>query len=82
MPSSSVPSAADTLTVPDEVQVWWKTYRPNNMAKVVKVEPYVGRYPGYFTHVLTLEAPNTRRGTLEIAYDARHPRAYDARPLS
>jgi hypothetical protein len=81
MPSPSTAPDTNTLTVPDEVRVWWTVNRPHNMAKVVKVEPYVGCYPDYFTHVLTLDAPNTRRGTVEMDYDARHPSAYDARPL-
>lgn len=62
----------ETLVVPEQLQVWWDTGRPNNMAKVLKSEPYTGRYPEHFTHVLTLEAPNCRERQLEMAYNARN----------
>jgi hypothetical protein len=50
----------------DMFKVWWST--PNsNFAKVLEVSDYAGRYKSMFTHVLKLEAPNTKRGWLEQA---------------
>jgi hypothetical protein len=64
-------SGSQLYPIPEFVSVWWHTSRPDNMAKVLRVDPYRGRYPQYFTHVLTLEAPNTRKGELEMTWNAR-----------
>lgn len=60
-----------TTHIPEFVKVWWETSIPNNMAKVLRHYPYTGRYKEHFTHVLVLDAPNTRKRELEMSYDAR-----------
>lgn len=54
----------------DTHPVWWETGQRSAdgtpVAKVMGVRPYTGRYPQFFTHVLQLSAPNTRRGWLEM----------------
>lgn len=50
--------------------VWWDTGRKVDgchMATVIAVEPYRGKYSRYFTHTLTLEAPRTKSGRLQMA---------------
>lgn len=59
--------------VPKFVKVWWQTSRPDNMARVISTQPYEGRYPQFYTHVLVLEAPRTHSGTLEMAYNVLCP---------
>lgn len=63
---------AAILSVPEFVLVWWQCVE-GNQARVLTSWPYTGRYPQFFTHVLRVEAPNTKRGWLEMAYDARRP---------
>jgi hypothetical protein len=53
--------------VGDEIRVWWQTGR-GNMATVLAVLPYTGKFPEWFDCVLRLSAPNTRRGWMEMAY--------------
>lgn len=56
---------------PTEWPVWWETHdgRPagQHMAKVLAVNPYLGKYTDMFTHTLELSAPGTRAGKLEMA---------------
>jgi hypothetical protein len=59
--------------VGDIVDVWWTA--PEGGAKVRGVWPYSGRYPEYFTHVIEVDAPNTRKGSLRTVVDARTYRA-------
>lgn len=66
-------STATAMEIPERVEVWRSVSDPNHMARVLKVERYTGRYPEFFTHVLTLEAPNTKKREIEMAYDARNP---------
>ena len=40
-------------------------------ALILAVFPYTGKYPQWFTHVVRLYAPNTKRGWLEMAVDTR-----------
>lgn len=50
--------------------VWWNTNRPKvngfYPARIIAIEPYRGKYPQWFTHVLTLEAPSTRNGATQM----------------
>ena len=53
---------------PDVYPVWWSTgTKEPNMAAVLGVYPYKGRYTEYFNAVLRLAAPETKRGWLEMA---------------
>ena len=56
------------LKVGDLYPVWWDTGDPANpnMAWVLAIKPYTGRYDVWFDAVLRLSAP-TRRGWLEMA---------------
>lgn len=60
---------------PTEWPVWWDTFdgRPSgdHRAAVVHVRPYTGAYPDVFTHVLTLRAPRTRAGLLEMSVNLK-----------
>jgi hypothetical protein len=62
-----------THNIPKFVKVWWTLpkERKNGMGRVLKAVPYTGRYKEWYTHVLTVEAPNCYKRELEIAYDAR-----------
>jgi hypothetical protein len=57
-----------TVKTGDLYPVWWTTdtLEPH-MARVMAVIPYRGRYPQWFNAVLILSAPNTKRGSLEMA---------------
>jgi hypothetical protein len=60
----------------DLYPVWWSTgVREGawNLARIIGVQPYTGRYPESFTHVLKLHAPNTDRGWLEMAVHEDKP---------
>lgn len=58
------------IKVGDQINVWWHTDLPNNMATVLAVLPYKGRYPQYFNCILRLTAPNTNKGYLEMTYQS------------
>jgi hypothetical protein len=62
-----------TVAVGDKIRVWWFTGVPGNLATVRAVAPCRGRYPEHFDCILTLTAPETKRGTLEMAYNSRNP---------
>lgn len=59
----------------DDCHVWWWTGRkgPNgwNVASVLAVEPYRGRYPEFFKATLTLYAPRTMEGKLQMPVGAK-----------
>ncbi len=57
------------LKVGDLYPVWWDTGDPANpnMARVLAIKPYTGRYVEWFDAVLRLSAAGTRRGWLEMA---------------
>lgn len=62
------------IMVGDLYPVWWDTGSgTKNMARVLDVAPYLGRYPQHFTHVLRLHAPNTSRGWMEMAVELEQP---------
>lgn len=48
----------------------WLSAEPDGMSTIVFVRPYKGAYPKAFTHVLTLTAPRTRAGVLEMSVRA------------
>jgi hypothetical protein len=54
-----------------KIKVWWETGEPDNMATILEVLPYTGRYPEFCDCVLKLPAPRTRRGWLEMAYNSK-----------
>lgn len=55
----------------DPYPVWWNTGSEYingwYTAKIIDIKPYKGAYPQYFTHVLQLTNPGTRRGWTEMA---------------
>jgi hypothetical protein len=59
----------------DRVRVWWSTGERdpegNPLARVTDVLPYVGTYPDLCDTTLVLTAPDTRGGTLPMAWDTR-----------
>lgn len=63
------------VRVGDKFPVWWRTGEKDangeNLAAVIAVEDYRGAYPQWFDKVLTLAAPNTRSGALQMTYDTR-----------
>lgn len=59
------------LQVGDEYGTWFSG-KSTGMSTVLKIEPYTGKYPQFFTHVVRLSA-ETQRGWLEMAVDLRKP---------
>jgi hypothetical protein len=55
------------MVIPEFYQVWWETYRPDHMARVIKSRIYNGKYKEDFTHFIEVEAPHTKKGFLEMA---------------
>jgi hypothetical protein len=53
------------IRVGDIVPIWWK---PKG-ARVLKVLPYTGKYPQWFSRVLRLEAPRTSNGWADVAWE-------------
>jgi len=60
-----------TLQVGDDYPVWWNTNRPlvngHYPARIIDMVPYLGLYKNFFTHVLWLEAPETKSGKSPMA---------------
>lgn len=50
----------------DKVETFFSD-APDGKSTVLEVEPYRGRYTQYFTVVLKLTAPRTKRGWIEMA---------------
>ena len=46
---------------------WFTGDRPDGSSTILKVEKYIGVYPQFFKWVVTLAAPNTRSGKIEMA---------------
>jgi hypothetical protein len=69
------------IKVGDDIGVWWSTERPKvgswNPARVLAIEPYRGRFTHLFTHTLTLQCPEARKGTCEMAVNI-----WDEKPLT
>lgn len=56
------------IKVGDLFKVWWYTgSTPPNMAAILEIKPYEGKYKEHFTYVLKLYAPNTELGYIEMA---------------
>lgn len=45
----------------------WFSDREDGLSIVLAVQPYSGRYPQWFKWVVTLTAPRTRAGKVEMA---------------
>ncbi len=52
--------------VGDKIETWFSG-EPDGKSRVLAVEPYRGRYTEFFTHVVRVTAPNTRRGWMEMS---------------
>lgn len=50
----------------DKIETWFSG-QPDRMSTILKVQPYAGKYPQYFSVVLTVTAPRTKAGHLEMA---------------
>jgi len=50
------------------IRVWWKCDNNRNMATILAILPYTGRYPKFSDCVLRLSAPGTNRGWVEMSY--------------
>jgi len=57
------------FSVGDMIDTWFGD--ENGQSRIVKIEPYQGAYREHFTHTLTLTAPRTRKGTIEMAVNMR-----------
>ena len=53
----------------DKIKVWWYT-GDDNWATIIKINKYTGKYTDAFNCILTLYAPNTEKGFLEMAYNS------------
>lgn len=63
---------SDHLAVGDLYPVWWDTQsNPPNLARVLEIKPYRGRYPQFFDAVLRLTAPTTKLGWTEMAVNLK-----------
>ncbi len=55
----------------DKCPVWWNTGETNEdgrpLGTVLAVRPYTGAYPQWFTQIVRLTAPSTKRGWLEMS---------------
>ncbi len=64
--------ATDSLPVKvgDKITTWFSG-REDEQSTVVKVLPYHGKYPNWYDCTVVLTAPETKKGTLEMAYRSR-----------
>lgn len=62
------------IAVGDRIPTWFSG-QEDGMSTVTGVYPYIGAYPQFFTHILTLTAPNTRSGELSMTYNDPEARA-------
>jgi hypothetical protein len=60
------PVAAARARAGDYVETWFSD-RPHGCSIVLDVAPYRGHYRQWYSRVLRLSAPRTRRGFLEMA---------------
>jgi hypothetical protein len=47
---------------------YWLSDQEDGMCTVIAVRPYTGRYPEFFIQIVTLTAPRTKKGEMEIAW--------------
>ena len=59
---SEMPKVGDTYPT-------WFSDREDGLSTIVAVRPYTGKYPQWFSWVLTLTAPRTKKGTLEMTVE-------------
>lgn len=57
----------------DRIETWFSDTE-DGMSTVMAVEPYQGRYPEFFTHVVRASAPRTWRGWMEFTADVEEER--------
>lgn len=55
-----------TFEVGGKLETWFSC-QSDGLSTILEVQPYRGRYPQWFTHVLKVTAPRTSRGWLEVA---------------
>ena len=55
-----------TYKIGDKINTWFSN-QSDGISTVTAVRPYTGRYKEWFTQVVTLTAPRTQRGLLEMA---------------
>ncbi len=48
----------------------WFSDREDTLSVVLGVRRYTGRYTNLFTHIIRLTAPKTKRGWMEMSWDA------------
>ena len=53
------------LTVGDTYPTWFSD-REDGLSTIMEIRPYTGVYKQWFTHILRLSAPRTKRGWLEM----------------
>lgn len=53
------------MSVGDKIPTWFSG-EPDGCSTVLAVEPYRGRYTEWFSVVLRVTAPRTKRGWMEI----------------
>jgi len=58
----------------DLIEVWWDTGIVStsgvNLAHVLAIEPYKGKYKEHFVRTATLSAPHTRSGKIKMSLTA------------
>lgn len=59
------------MIIPATWPVWWSGDQSDGSASVLAAQPYTGRYPEHFTHILRLAAPRIHKGWLEMTVDLR-----------
>ena len=52
--------------VDDKILTWFSD-EPDGMSRILKVFPYTGRYPQWFTHIVRVTSPRVRKGWVEMA---------------
>lgn len=55
----------------DLIEVWWETgivsTQGKNLAHVLSIKPYKGKYKNHFAHTVTLSALHTRSRQVEMS---------------
>jgi hypothetical protein len=53
------------MKVGDKIETWFSDM-PDGKSTIIAIDPYRGKYPQWFRHVLRVTAPRTKRGWLEV----------------
>jgi hypothetical protein len=69
--SAAPQGAANPYKVGDLFKAWFDGGQDGGRSLIMAILPYTGRHPAWFDCVLRLSAPNTGRGFVEMATDAR-----------